>query len=125
MARIVQALRDGNGARVPVILFTKGGGLWVDAIAATGCDGIGLDWTASLKNARASVGENVALQGNMDPMSLYASPERIREEVAAVLDDFGAPGRHVFNLGHGILPDIDPERVAVMVEAVHTLSARR
>ncbi|KAA3625860.1 MAG: uroporphyrinogen decarboxylase [Proteobacteria bacterium] len=126
LERIVKSLNtDTTSGRVPVVLFTKGGGQWVEAIAATGCDGIGLDWTASLGETRARLGEGVTLQGNMDPMSLYAPPERIRTEVRAVLDDFGKPGRHVFNLGHGVLPDIDPDRVAVMVEAVHEYSGRR
>ncbi len=124
MARIVEAVKAAADGTVPVTLFTKGGGQWVEAIAATGCDGIGLDWTGSLGETRRRLGEGVTLQGNMDPMSLYAPPEAIRTEVAAVLDDFGAPGRHVFNLGHGILPDIDPDHVAVMVDAVHELSAR-
>jgi uroporphyrinogen decarboxylase len=125
LARIVDSLNleTANG-RVPVVLFTKGGGQWVEDIAATGCDGIGLDWTASLRDVRQRLGEGITLQGNMDPMSLYASPESIREEVRAVLDDFGTPGRHIFNLGHGVLPDIDPEHVAVMVDAVHSLSKR-
>ncbi len=121
MQRIVDGLDRGDG-RVPVVLFTKGGGQWAESIAATGCDGIGLDWTASLGAVRERVGEGITLQGNMDPMTLYADPERIRGEVRAVLSDFGAPGRHVFNLGHGILPDIDPDNVAVMVEAVHEYS---
>ncbi len=120
MARIVEAV----GNERPVILFTKGGGQWAEDIAATGCSGIGLDWTASLGEVRARLGEGVALQGNMDPASLHGSSAAIRAEVAAVLDDFGAPGRHVFNLGHGITPDIDPDRVKVMVDAVHELSAR-
>jgi uroporphyrinogen decarboxylase len=124
MARIVESLRTPAGReRVPVTLFTKGGGQWASAIAATGCDGIGLDWTTSLGETRAQLGNDVTLQGNMDPMCLYGPPERIRREVAAVLGDFGTPGRHVFNLGHGILPDIDPDHVAVMVDAVHNLSA--
>jgi len=125
LARIVEAVgRERPGGPVPIVLFTKGGGQWAEAIAATGCDGIGLDWTASLGDARRRLGEGVALQGNMDPMSLYAPPEAIRREVRAVLDDFGAPGRHVFNLGHGVLPDIDPDHVKVMVDAVHEFSAR-
>ncbi len=125
LARIVEALgRERPGGPVPIVLFTKGGGQWAEAIAATGCDGIGLDWTASLGDVRRRLGEGVALQGNMDPMSLYAPPEAIRSEVRAVLDDFGAPGRHVFNLGHGVLPDIDPDHVKVMVDAVHEYSAR-
>ncbi|GJL82410.1 MAG: uroporphyrinogen decarboxylase [marine bacterium B5-7] len=128
MARIVSQLNLGDendpDGRIPVTLFTKGGGQWVEDIAATGCDGIGLDWTTSLGDVRTRLQDRVTLQGNMDPMSLYASPEQIRAEVKAVLDDFGSPGRHVFNLGHGILPDINPDHVAVMIDAVHSLSRR-
>lgn len=126
MERIVKSLkRDTPNGRAPVVLFTKGGGQWVEAIAATGCDGIGLDWTSSLGEVRERLGGGVTLQGNMDPMSLYAPPARIREEVRSVLEDFGSPGRHIFNLGHGVLPDIDPDHVAAMVEAVHEFSGRR
>lgn len=125
MQRITDGLtREAEGRRVPVILFTKNGGQWLEAIAATGCDALGIDWTTELRDARARVGDRVALQGNMDPAVLYASGERIRAEVAAVLDSFGAGCGHVFNLGHGIHPQVDPERVAVLVEAVHELSRR-
>ena len=122
----MQRIVDGLDARdqVPVILFTKGGGQWAECIAATGCDGIGLDWTSSLGAVRRRLGGGTTLQGNMDPMVLYAQPDEIRREVRAVLSDFGEPGRHVFNLGHGILPDIDPDHVAVMVKAVHEYSRR-
>ncbi len=124
MARIVQSLtREAEGRRVPVILFTKGGGAWLEEMAETGCDALGVDWTLDLAEARSRVGERVALQGNLDPCVLYASPERIREEVARVLASFGAGPGHVFNLGHGIHPDVDPEHAGVMVEAVHELSA--
>lgn len=123
MARIVQGLtRTADGRRVPVILFTKGGGAWIEAIVDTGCDAIGLDWTTDLDAARARVGERVALQGNLDPSTLYARPERIRDQVAAVLASFGHGPGHVFNLGHGILPDIDPAHAGAMVRAVHELS---
>lgn len=125
MQRITDGLtREAEGRRVPVILFTKNGGQWLEAIAATGCDALGIDWTTDLRDARARVGDRVALQGNMDPAVLYASGARIRAEVAAVLDSFGAGCGHVFNLGHGIHPQVDPERVAVLVEAVHELSRR-
>ncbi len=124
MARIVQSLtREAEGRRVPVILFTKGGGAWLEGMAETGCDALGVDWTLDLAEARSRVGERVALQGNLDPCVLYASPERIREEVARVLASFGDGPGHVFNLGHGIHPDVDPEHAGVMVEAVHELSA--
>jgi uroporphyrinogen decarboxylase len=122
MWRIVDDLKAHN-PDIPVILFTKGGGEWLEQIAATGCDCVGLDWTASLGQARKLIGDKVALQGNLDPAILYAGPERIREEVARVLKDYGPGPGHIFNLGHGVRPDIDPERVAVMVEAVHELSA--
>ena len=123
MQRIVAGLtRHHDGRRVPVVLFTKGGGQWLEAMAETGCDALGLDWTTALADARARVGGQVALQGNLDPCMLYASPERIRQGVAEVLDSFGAGPGHVFNLGHGIHPDIDPAHPAAMIDAVHELS---
>jgi uroporphyrinogen decarboxylase len=121
MARIVEGLR-AQGLDAPVILFTKGGGQWIEAIADTGCQGIGLDWSTDLGHARRITGGRVALQGNMDPAILRAPPTRIREEVAAILASYGAGSGHVFNLGHGITPDIDPEHVRAMVEAVRELS---
>jgi uroporphyrinogen decarboxylase len=122
MGRVVDGLvREHDGRRVPVILFTKGGGQWLEAMADTGCDALGLDWTTDLADARARVGGRVALQGNLDPCVLYASPERIREAVAGVLASFGTGSGHVFNLGHGIHPDIDPAHPAAMIEAVHEL----
>jgi len=125
MQAIVSGLtRKAEGRRVPVILFTKGGGQWLETMAATGCDALGLDWTTDLKDARVRVGERVALQGNLDPCVLYASPERIRADVETVLESFGRGSGHVFNLGHGIHPDVDPERVAVLVEAVHSASKK-
>jgi uroporphyrinogen decarboxylase len=123
MARIVDGLiREREGRRVPVILFTKGGGEWLDHMAETGCDALGVDWTTDLADARALTGGRVALQGNLDPCVLYASPEVIRDEVGRVLASYGHGHGHVFNLGHGIHPDIDPERVAAMLAAVHELS---
>jgi uroporphyrinogen decarboxylase len=123
MQRIVAGLtRESEGRRVPVILFTKGGGQWLEAMADTGCDALGLDWTTELSDARARVGDRVALQGNLDPCLLYASPDRIRQGVADVLASFGKGAGHVFNLGHGIHPDIDPAHPAAMIEAVHELS---
>jgi uroporphyrinogen decarboxylase len=125
MQRIAAAVtREADGRRVPLILFTKNGGQWLEVLAATGCDALGVDWTTDLREARARVGARVALQGNMDPAVLYASGERIRAEVASVLESFGPGPGHVFNLGHGIHPHIDPERVAILVEAVHALSRR-
>jgi uroporphyrinogen decarboxylase len=123
MERIVHGLtREHEGRRVPVILFTKNGGQWLEAMAASGCDALGIDWTTDLGDARARVGSRVALQGNMDPSILYASANRIRSEVAAVLASYGNGSGHVFNLGHGIHQHADPERVAVAVDAVHELS---
>jgi uroporphyrinogen decarboxylase len=105
-----------------VVLFTKGGGQWLEWIAETGCDALGLDWTTDIGQGRRRVGDRVALQGNLDPAVLYAAPERIREQVGGVLEAFGRGSGHVFNLGHGIHQHIDPDNVAVLVEAVHELS---
>jgi uroporphyrinogen decarboxylase len=123
MQRVVEGLtREAEGRTVPVILFTKNGGQWLGDMAKTGCDALGVDWTTDLADARRMVEGRVALQGNMDPCTLYASPERIREEVARVLASYGHGSGHVFNLGHGITPDVDPERPAAMIAAVHELS---
>ncbi len=111
-------------ARVPIIMFSKNGGQHVEAIADTGCEAIGLDWTADLKHVKHLVGHRVALQGNLDPSVLYADANRIQEEVAKVLSQFGSGPGHIFNLGHGIHQDIEPEKVAVMIEAVHRLSEK-
>jgi uroporphyrinogen decarboxylase len=120
---IVAALRaDPLSKDTPIILFTKNGGSWLEDLAATGCDGLGIDWSVNLNSARTRVGDKVTLQGNMDPAILYASPEFIREEVATILAQFGQGEGHIFNLGHGILPDVPPEHVAVFVDAVHELS---
>lgn len=107
---------------MPVILFTKNGGQWLELMANVGADALGLDWTTNIDDARRRVGNAVALQGNMDPSVLYASPERIRQEVANILQRFGSGSGHVFNLGHGIHQFVEPERAAVFVEAVHELS---
>jgi uroporphyrinogen decarboxylase len=123
MARIVAGLtREREGRRVPVVLFTKGGGAWLDAMAATGADALGVDWTTDLATARRLTGGRVALQGNLDPCVLYAPPAAIREEVKRVLESFGRGQGHVFNLGHGIHPDVKPEHAGAMVAAVHELS---
>ncbi|PLX60649.1 uroporphyrinogen decarboxylase [Sedimenticola selenatireducens] len=123
MERIVQGLvRESEGRKVPVILFTKGGGQWLDAMSRTGCDALGVDWTTDLADARVRVKDRVALQGNVDPSILYAAPERIREEVGRVLASYGHGPGHVFNLGHGIHPDVNPEHAGVLVESVHELS---
>jgi uroporphyrinogen decarboxylase len=124
MTRVMQDLtREVEGRRIPVILFTKGGSQWLEIMADSGADALGLDWTIELAEARARVGDRVALQGNLDPCILYASPSRIRQEVGDLLASFGAGSGHVFNLGHGIHPNIDPQHAAAMVEAVHALSA--
>jgi uroporphyrinogen decarboxylase len=126
MERIIHGLtREHEGRRVPVILFTKNGGQWLEAMTDSGCDALGIDWTTDLGAARARVGDKVALQGNMDPSILYASPERIRAEVDAVLASYGRGSGLVFNLGHGIHPQVDPEKVAVVVDAVHELSRQQ
>ncbi|MEI6413107.1 MAG: uroporphyrinogen decarboxylase [Pseudomonadota bacterium] len=123
MRAVVAGLtREHEGRRVPVTLFTKGGGAWLADMAQSGCDALGVDWTCDLAMARRVTAGRVALQGNLDPCVLYASPDRIREEVARVLESYGHGPGHIFNLGHGIHPDIDPERPAVMIEAVHDLS---
>ena len=114
--------READGRKVPVTLFTKNGGQWLEVIAATGCDGVGLDWTTDIGNARSRIGDKVALQGNMDPSILLGSPERIRQEVQSILDSFGQGSGHVFNLGHGITPDVDPEKAGVFIDAVQSLS---
>ena len=123
MARIVDGLvRNHEGRRVPITLFTKNGGQWLEAIADTGCDAIGLDWTVDLAAARARVGDRVALQGNMDPAMLYAPPARIEQEVARILAEFGHGNGHVFNLGHGIAQDVDPLQPGYFIDAVHHYS---
>ena len=121
--RVLERLtRERDGRKVPAILFTKGGGQWLDAMAASGFDAIGLDWTADLATARNRVGARVALQGNLDPAVLYAPPERVREEARRVLDAFGPHSGHVFNLGHGITSQASPEAVAALVDEVRTYS---
>ena len=123
MERIVAGLnREVNGNRIPVILFTKGGGLWVEDIAGTGCDAIGVDWTIDIGRVRRLVGDRVAIQGNLDTAVLYSNPDKVREEAARVLEAYGPGNGHVFNLGHGIHPNIDPDNVAALVDAVHELS---
>jgi uroporphyrinogen decarboxylase len=107
---------------VPRILFTKGGGAWLGEMAKTNCEALGVDWTTDLADARRTVNDNKALQGNLDPSALYASPDAIREQVARVLASYGKGHGHVFNLGHGIHPDVSPEHAAAMVAAVHQLS---
>jgi uroporphyrinogen decarboxylase len=124
-----QLKREQDGRRVPSIVFTKGGGLWLEEIADTGCDAVGLDWTVNLGTARARIGDRCALQGNLDPMALFAPAEAIRAQAARVIDSFGRPQNadgtwagHVFNLGHGISQFTPPESVAILVDAVHAHS---
>ncbi len=131
--QVVKSLkREHDGRRVPVIVFTKGGGPWLEQIAGIGADVVGLDWTVNLGAARAAVASRVALQGNLDPNVLFAPPEVVRAEAMAVLDSFGAPQRadggwdgHVFNLGHGISQHTPPEHVTALVDAVHAHSRRQ
>lgn len=123
MQKIVDGLRrEREGQRIPVILFTKGAGPLLADMAKTGCDALGVDWTTSLAEARRLTNDKVALQGNLDPAVLREPPQRIEEAVAEVLASYGKGPGHVFNLGHGITPDIDPERLGVLVETVHRLS---
>ena len=130
MNDVVRALiRTHQGARVPIIVFTKGGGIWLDRIAETGCEAVGLDWTVNLGGARRRLADRCALQGNLDPMVLFAGETAIRQEVERVLDSFGPPrsedgrwGGHVFNLGHGISQFTPPEAVEILADAVHTYS---
>ena len=123
LQRIVAGLkREHGGARVPSIVFTKGGGLWLEDIAAIGCDAVGLDWTTDIGDARRRVGARVALQGNLDPMVLFSSPEQIRSEARRVIDAYGPGAGHVFNLGHGVSQHTPPAHVKVLVDAVHEFS---
>lgn len=118
MAKIVSSL--SHNTEIPIILFTKNGSPWLEEIADTGCAALGLDWSVGIDDARRRVGDRVALQGNMDPAILRTSPEAIEAEVQRILAAYGNGPGHVFNLGHGITPDIDPENVAAFVRAVHT-----
>ncbi len=125
MQTIIAGLtKEQEGRAVPVIVFTKNGGQWLEAIAASGCHCVGLDWTTNIGAARTRIGSSVALQGNMDPAVLYASPQAIRQEVARILESYGAGAGHIFNLGHGITPEVDPDNAGVFINAVHELSAQ-
>lgn len=124
MRQVISALRAHPAAAdLPVILFTRGGGQWLEALADSGADALGLDWTTDLGAARKRVGDRVALQGNMDPTALLAGIPAVRREVRRVLDSHGSAPGHVFNLGHGLLPTTDPEHVRALVDAVHETSA--
>jgi len=120
MQQIVSGLkRENDGQTVPVTLFTKGGAQWLEAIADTGCNAVGLDWTIDIDAARDRIGAQVALQGNLDPCVLYASPDKIRAKARDIITRFGNRPGHVFNLGHGIHQSVDPERLGVLVDSVH------
>ena len=120
MQRIVAGLiKEKDGEKVPSIVFTKGGGLWLESIADIGCDALGLDWTVDIGSARARVGDRVALQGNLDPMTLFATPDVVTAEAKKVIDSYGHGSGHVFNLGHGINQHTPPENVSALVKAVH------
>ena len=124
LRRIIAALtREREGLRVPNIVFTKGGGGWLESIAAIGCDAVGLDWTVDIGAARARVGMRVALQGNLDPAILLSSPQAVQREAAAILASYGKGSGHVFNLGHGISQHTPPENVAALIKTVRTASA--
>jgi uroporphyrinogen decarboxylase len=124
LTQIAQMLKSDNVAKdTPLIVFSKGANSHLEALADTGCAALGLDWTIALGDARARVGDRVALQGNLDPAVLHASPDAIRNEVAKALASFGAQPGHVFNLGHGITPDVNPDHLGVLIDAVHALSA--
>jgi uroporphyrinogen decarboxylase len=128
---LAQLKTEKDGVKIPRIVFTKGGGLWLDDMKDLDCEALGLDWTVNLAKARAAVGDSKALQGNIDPNVLFAPPEAIEREVAAVLESFGPPHQgagtgptHIFNLGHGISQFTPPDHVKVLVDAVHTHSRR-
>ncbi len=125
MRRIIDQLdRDHDGQTIPVIMFTKGGGLWLEDMAASGCDALGLDWTVDIGTARKRVGDKVGLQGNLDPAVMATSAATVEQEAKRILDSFGQGEGHVFNLGHGITPNIKPENVEALVNVVHDYSAQ-
>ena len=128
MREVVRLVKkEKNGVSIPSIVFTKGGGLWIDQIADIGADAVGLDWTVNLGQARAQIGHKVALQGNLDPMALFANPDQIRAQVQQLIESFGKPSAdsgHVFNLGHGISQFTAPQSVEVLVDAVHEFSKK-
>lgn len=125
MQRTLEQLnREAEGRKVPVVLFTKGGGPWLETMAATGCDALGVDWTQNIAEARQRVGDKVALQGNLDPGVLYGAPDCIKKQVQQVLEDFGPHPGHIFNLGHGIHQHVNPDNVKVLVDSVHEISRK-
>ncbi|NYT27796.1 MAG: uroporphyrinogen decarboxylase [Candidatus Thiodubiliella endoseptemdiera] len=123
MAKIVKGVKAQH-PNTPITLFSKNGGKHLTHIADTGCDGIGIDWTVELNVVQAEVGDKVAIQGNLDPAVMYATPEIIEQEVKKVLSQFKGNTGHIFNLGHGITPDVDPENMQVLVDCVHQFSKR-
>jgi uroporphyrinogen decarboxylase len=120
MRTILAGLPDG----VPTIVFTKGGGPWLESIAATGCSAVGLDWTIDIGAARKRLGDGITLQGNLDPAVMLTRPEVVAEQTRHIIDAMGGGGRHIFNLGHGITPEVPPEHVSVLVDTVHEHSRR-
>lgn len=125
MQRTLEQLnRESEGRKVPVVLFTKGGGPWLEKMAATGCDALGIDWTQNISEARQRVGDKVALQGNLDPGVLYGSADCIEQQVRQVLESFGPHPGHVFNLGHGIHQHVNPDNVKILVDSVHDISRK-
>ncbi|MCK9283019.1 MAG: uroporphyrinogen decarboxylase [Rhodocyclaceae bacterium] len=125
LQKVVQGLKKThNGERIPCIVFTKGGGQWLEAIASIGCDAVGLDWTTDIGDARRRIGDKVALQGNFDPMALFASPDKVAAEARRIVDSFGGGSGHVFNLGHGINQFTPPENVTTLVDTVHNHSRK-
>jgi uroporphyrinogen decarboxylase len=125
LQRIITGLkREHEGARVPAVVFTKGCGNWLEDIAAIGCDAVGLDWSVDIGQARARIGDRVALQGNLDPNVLFAPAESVQRETEKILASFGHGSGHVFNLGHGISQFTPPETVKILVDCVHQSSRR-
>ncbi len=130
LARIASELERGSGCeRTPLILFGKGNAPYLEELAATGCEGLGVDWTVALEDAARRTQGRLALQGNLDPAMLYGSPEAVRTQVRVTLDSYaagngGSREGHVFNLGHGLSPDMDPTHVSALVDEVHRYSAR-
>lgn len=118
--KIATTLKNQTGTKqIPIIMFTKGGGQWLESMAVSGCDGVGIDWTTDIARARQLIGNKVAIQGNLDPAILASNPETIVQETQKILTAFGDNPGHIFNLGHGITPDIDPEKVGILIETVH------
>jgi uroporphyrinogen decarboxylase len=125
MRQIMAALRlKQKDKKIPIILFTKGGGVWIKDIANSGCDVLGLDWQVDIGLARATIQDKIALQGNLDPYVLYASPAKIKQSVENILDAYGEGSGHIFNLGHGISPDVNPDHVKILVDTVHAYQGK-